>query len=256
MHLKQMKENDYRLDNLMDGLHLAINSSAVTEDGATTITNDAPTVDETISDTASEISSWSGCDEGDHGGNDSNDDEISSTQSDHSNTSARILLKQAQLRLQQQSMCEEVYLLRAEVAQFKHSLESALRQKLQVKDRCNTLESQLDQANKTIHNYKLKEQKWNEEMSQREKDFMNQINDLCSEVKAKERYLMDEIIQRDKKIVEIQNRLNEKDIAKIESSSAKIEKNDVVAISMESKEMVEIDMDDDSWCDDSSCHFI
>ena len=67
---------------------------------------------------------------------------------------------------------------------------------------------------------------------------------------------MDEIIQRDKKIVEIQNLLNEKDIAKIESSSAKIEKNDVVAISMESKEMVEIDMDDDSWCDDSSCHFV
>lgn len=261
IHADMKQIDDCRLDHyLLDRLNLAINNSTIrTNDGATTITNDTPTVDETLtSETASDISSCcsSDCDEeGIDVSNESNDDEISSTQSEHSNNSTRLLLKQAQLRLHHQSICEEVTVLRAEVEQYKHSLESALRQKLQVKDRCNILEIQLDQAMKTIHTYKMKEQKWNEEMSQREKEFMNQINDLCSETNTKEQYLMDEVIQRDKKIIEMQNMLNEKDFAKIAPSN-KTEKNEVVFVSMKSQEVIEIDMDDDSWSDDSSCQFV
>ncbi len=99
-------------------------------------------------------------------------------------------------------MCKEVHLLRVEVAQYKLSRVGTPAE-TSSEGRCNALESQLDQANKTIHNYKRNEQKWNEEISRREKDFMNQINDLCSNIKAKEQYLMDEIIQRNKKIVEM-----------------------------------------------------
>lgn len=249
--MKKVDEADCgRLENLLDRLHLAINS----KDGSTSYTNDEPTVDETISETASEFSSCSeGCDEDVDGinDNDSSDDEVASTHSDHSNNSTRHLLKQAQLRLHHQSICEEVDVLRAEVVQYKQSLESALRQKLQLKERCHTLEIQLDEATKTIHNYKRMEQKWNDETSQREKEFMNQINDLCSETKVQEQYLMGEIIQRDKKIVEMQNRLNDN-----ERSKAATSENDVIVVSMESEEMVEMDMDDDSWSDDASCHFI
>lgn len=236
------------------------NSTISTNDGVTTITNDTPTVDETlISETASDISSCcSDCnEEGIDVSNDSNnDDEISSTHSDHSNNSARLLLKQAQLRLHHQSICEEVTVLRAEVKQCKHSLESALRQKLQVKDRCNFLERQLNQAMETIHTYKMKEQKWSEEISQREKEFMNQIYDLFSEKNAKEHYLMGEIIQRDKKIIEMKNLLNDADNSKVAPSN-KMENNNVVFVSMTSQEdVIEMDMDDDSWSDDSSCQFV
>ena len=249
-----MDESENRLENLLDCLHLADSTKE------TANANDAVTVDETISETASEISSCKSCDESVDEGNDSNDDEISSTHSDHSNTSTRQLLKQAKLRLHHQSICEEVDVLRAEVVQYKHSLESALRQKLQVKDRCNTLESQLTQAMETILSYKRKEQKWNDEVSQREKDFMNHINDLCSDTKVKEQYLMGEIVERDKKIIELQNLLNANNdrLNDVSTSTTNIEKQGVVVVvTIESEErMIEMDMDDDSWSDDSSCHFI
>jgi hypothetical protein len=245
IHTNTNHLDDSRLDSLLDRLQLAIDSTAHQKVGPTSNMNDEPTADETSSESASDFSSCSGCYEATHGDNDSNEDDSSSTKSDHSNTSTRLLLKQAQLRLQHQSICEEVEVLRAEVAQYKQSIDEALRQKLNLKDRCNSLESQLDQTMKTIHNYKLKEQKWSDVMSEREKEFMNQLNELCSDMKAKEQYLLGEIVQRDKKLIEMQKVTT---WAKNEGCGE--------VISVERQDIMEMDMDDDSWSDDSSCNFL
>jgi hypothetical protein len=67
-------------------------------------------------------------------------------------------------------------------------------------------------------------------------------------MKGNEKVMMSEIIDRDQKIREMQIRLNEtegrsRDVVK------DTENREVVA-------HVEIDMDDESWNDDSSCEFI
>ena len=89
---------------------------------------------------------------------------------------------------------------------------------------------------------------------------MNHINDLCSDTKVKEQYLMGEIVERDKKIIELQNLLNANNdrLNDVSTSTTNIEKQGVVVVvTIESEErMIEMDMDDDSWSDDSSCHFI
>jgi hypothetical protein len=89
---------------------------------------------------------------------------------------------------------------------------------------------------------------WIDERAQRERDFMNQLNELCSEMKGNEKVMMSEIIDRDQKIRKMQIRLNETE-GRSRGVVKDTENREVVA-------HIEIDMDDESWNDDSSCEFI
>lgn len=184
---------------------------------------------------------------------DSSDDEFS-TQSHHTNDSTRFLLQQAQKRMEQQSIYEEVKLLRANVSQYKDSEESAMRQKLDMKNQCNILDGQLAQAMETIQSYKRKELQWNEEKAERELDFMNQLNDVCRTMETKEQDLMEEIVKRDVKIIELRNSMNEEEMRRMRMANEKKKKRDVVAYveTQAREEMLEVD----SWSDESSCEFI
>lgn len=231
--------NEFSLDSSLDNLQLANDATDVEKSyESTSIMKDESAASETVS---------SGYD-GD-GADMSSDDETSSTQSYHTNDSARRLLRQARKRLQHQSILEENKILQAEVSHYKNSVDSALRQKLDLKIKCDTLESQLAQAMETIQHYKVQELRWSDERAQRERDFMNQLNDLCSEMKGSEKVMMGEIIERDQKIREMQIRLNEAE-GRSKGVMSDMENRDVVA-------HVEFDMDDESWNDDSSsCEFI
>ena len=183
---------------------------------------------------------------------DSSDDETIQT-----NASTRHLLKQAQKRIHKQSIYDEVKLLRTEVSQYRNSEEIALRQKQSLMNKYNTLESELSQAIETIQSYKRKELQWNEERAQREKDFMNQMNDICSTMQSKEQELMTEILARDQKIIEMQNQMNEEEMKRILTNER--EKCDTTAhaeIQLSEKLFIE-DNDDDSWSEDEeSCEFV
>lgn len=183
---------------------------------------------------------------------DSSDDETIQT-----NASARHLLKQAQKRIHKQSIYDEVKLLRTEVSQYRNSVEVTLRQKLSLMNKYNTLESELSQAIETIQSYKQKELQWNEERAQREKDFMNQMNDICSTMQSKEQELMGEIIARDQKIIEMQNQMNEEEMRRILTNER--EKCDTTAhadIQLSEKLYIE-DNEHHSWSDDEeSCEFV
>ena len=128
------------------------------------------------------------------------DDESSTSSSNQSfpnndeqdDNSTRRLLKQAHHRLHHQSIYEEVKLLRTQ-----------LRQTLELVNKNNSLEQQLSTANQTIEQYKKKEQKYKEDMTKCEMEFMNKLNDMCEMMEV-------EIVKRDERIVELQNRLNEK----------------------------------------------
>ena len=121
----------------------------------------------------------------------------------------------------------------------------------------NTLESELSQAIETIQSYKQKELQWNEERAQREKDFMNQMNDICFTMQSKESELMSEIIARDQKIIEMQNQMNEEEMKRILTNER--EKCDTTAhaeIQLSEKLFIE-NNDDDSWSEDEeSCEFV
>ncbi|KAL3810904.1 hypothetical protein ACHAXA_008754 [Cyclostephanos tholiformis] len=228
------KCSEYSVDISLDGPQLAIDAIAIQKSQQTTsIMKDESTAGERFS---------SGYDDEDT--DTSSDDETASVQSDHTIDSTRRLLRKASQRLRHQSMVEENKILQAELSHYKNSVESTLRQKLDLKNKCDTLESQLAQAMDTIQHNKVQAQRWSEERAQRERDFMNQLNELCSEMKRNEYVMMGEIIDRDKKISEMQNRLNE-----VEGRSGAAREGGVVA-------HVEIDMDDESWNDDSSCEFI
>ncbi|KAL3772571.1 hypothetical protein ACHAW5_005314 [Stephanodiscus triporus] len=232
--------NEFSLDISLDNLQLAIDATDVEKSNeSTSIMKDESTANESVS---------SGYD-GD-GADISSDDDTSSSQSYHTNDSARRLLRQARKRLQHQSILEENKILKAEVSQYKNSVDSALRQKLDLKIKCDTLESQLAQAMETIQHHKVQELRWSDERAQRERDFMNQLNDLCSEMKGNEEVMMGEIIERDQMIREMQIRLNAAEGRRSKGVMNDMENRDVVA-------HVEFDMDDESWNDDSSsCEFI
>ncbi len=108
--------------------------------------------------------------------------------------STRRLLKQAQQRLHHQSIYEEVKLLRTQ-----------LHQTLELVNKNNTLEQQLSKANQTIEQYKRNEQRNKEEMAQCEVEFMNKLNEMCEMMEV-------EIVKRDERIVELEKRLNEKEV--------------------------------------------
>mmetsp|Transcript_36606 Transcript_36606/g.65904 ORF Transcript_36606/g.65904 Transcript_36606/m.65904 type:complete len:245 (-) Transcript_36606:230-964(-) len=186
---------------------------------------------------------------------DSSDDESSSStqSSHHTNDSTRNLLKQAQQRLQHQSIYEEVKTLRAEVRQCKNSVESTLRQKLDIQNRYNTVESQLSQAMDTVQSYKLKESRWNDERAERERDFMNQLNDACSTMGAHEKTLMDEIIKRDMKIIELQNMWNEEEMRRMRSARERKKSDIVVHVETQARKGIHLE---DNWSDDDSGEFI
>mmetsp|Transcript_21540 Transcript_21540/g.46844 ORF Transcript_21540/g.46844 Transcript_21540/m.46844 type:complete len:263 (-) Transcript_21540:106-894(-) len=237
-------------------LYIPLGTFEKSDGSASNSLKDESTADETFLDSSSGFSSC------DHTQSDSGseedadvdpDDEASSTKSHHTNDSTRLLLKQAQQRLDHQSIHEEVKLLRAEVSQYRSSAESTQRQKLALKNRCNTLESQLAQALECIQSYKLNELQWNEERAEREKDFMNQLNDVCSTMEAKEQDLIDEIVKRDLKIIGLQNNWNEEVMRRMRTARER-EKSDIVAY-VETKAMKEMHLED-SWSDESSCEFI
>ena len=111
---------------------------------------------------------------------------------DDDNDSIRQLLKQAHERLENQSLYEEVKLLRTQ-----------LNQKLEIVNKNNELEHKLSKARQTIEMYKQKEKEYNEEKATCEMDFMRNLNEMCA--------VMEEgFANREKQIVELQNRLNEK----------------------------------------------
>ena len=223
----------------LDSLQIAIDRTAVEKSyESTSMMKDESTAGETFS---------SGSDDDDTDTTGS-DDETSSAQSDRTNNSARRLLRQAQKRLHHQSILDENKILHAEVSQYKTSLESTLRQKLDLKNKCDTLEGQLAQAVETIQHFKLQQLGWIDERAQRELDFMNQLNDLCYEMKGNEKVMMSEIIDRDQKIREMQIRLDQTE-GRSRGVVEDMKSRDVEA-------HVEIDMDDESWNDDSSCEFI
>jgi len=231
-------ECEHSLSISLDSLQIAIDPTADEKSyESSSIMKDESTAGETFC-------SGSDDDDTDTG----SDDETSCAQSDHTNDSARRLLRQAQKRLHHQSILEENKILQAEVSQYKSSLEYTLRQKLDLKNKCDTLEGQLAQAMETIQHFKLQQLGWIDERAQRERDFMNQLNELCSEMKGNEKVMMSEIIDRDQKISEMQIRLNQTE-GRSRGVVKDMENRDAVA-------HVEIDMDDESWNDDSSCEFI
>jgi cell division septum initiation protein DivIVA len=141
---------------------------------------------------------------------------------------------------------DENKVLQAEVTQARVEVESILRQKLDIKNERDTLESKLAEAMLTIQQYKLNELHLMEEKAQRERDYMNQLNDFAQETKRNDQILMDEIMKRDQLIRELQSRLNQADGRK-----SGMEDNKMDSVS------VEVDMDDESWSeDDVSCEFV
>ena len=174
------------------------------------------------------------------------DNASSSAQSAHTNDSGRCLLEQARQRVQHQMILDENKVLQAEVTQARVEVESILRQKLDIKNERDTLESKLAEAMLTIQQYKLNELHLMEEKAQRERDYMNQLNDFAQETKRNDQILMDEIMKRDQLIRELQSRLNQADGRK-----SGMEDNKMDSVS------VEVDMDDESWSeDDVSCEFV
>jgi len=131
---------------------------------------------------------------------DDDDDDIdassSSTSSSPNNEdeedSTRRLLKQAHQRLKHQSIYEEVKLLRTQLCQT-----------LEIVNKCNNLEQQLSKANQTIERLQMNEKRYKEELAKCEMDFVNKLNDMCEMMEV-------EILKRDERIVELQNRLNER----------------------------------------------
>ena len=177
---------------------------------------------------------------------DDDDDASSSAQSAHTNDSGWCLLEQARQRVQHQLILDENKVLRAEVAQARVELESTLRQKLDIKNSIDTLEIKLANAMETIQQYKLNELHLTEEKAQRERDYMNQLNDFAQETKRNDEILMDEIMKRDQLIRNLQTRLNQ-----AEDRKSEMEENKMESLS------VEVDMDDESWSeDDVSCEFV
>lgn len=124
--------------------------------------------------------------------------------------STRRLLKQAHQRLEHQSIYEEVKLLRTQ-----------LNQKLEIVNKCNNLEQRLSKANQSIELYKQKEKNFSEEMAKCEMHFMNKLNEMCGMMEV-------EIVKRDERILELQNRLNEKETRTIMNRSQRL-KGDVAA---------------------------
>ncbi len=131
---------------------------------------------------------------------DDDDIDASSSSSSHPNEdedSTRRLLKQAHQRLNHQSIYEEVKLLRMQLSQ-----------NLEIVNKCNLLEQQLHAAHKTIEMLQIKEKRHEEELAKREVEFMKKLNDMCAMMEV-------EIVKRDERIVELQERLNEKELIKL-----------------------------------------
>ena len=222
------------LDSLQAAVGCRTNVSVVDKSGAS-----ISTTDETISINSNDA-------DDDNDDDDDDDDVSSSAQSVHTNDSGRCLLEQARQRVQHQMILDENKVLQAEVAQSRVEVESILRQKLDIKNKLDTLESQLAQAMETIQQYKLNELVLTEEKAQRERDYMNQLNDFAQETKRNDQILMDEIMKRDQLIRNLQTRLNQ-----AEGRKSEMEENKMESLS------VEVDMDDESWSEDNvSCEFV
>ena len=173
--------------------------------------------------------------------------------------STRMLLKQAQERSEYQSVYEEVKLLRREVSQYRNSVQVTLSQKMELKSKCNSLENQLTHAQEHIQAYKVKELQWYEDGAEREKEYMNQLDEMCSIAKSKEEELMSEIVERDMRIIEMQNMLNEKELKRINAVREENNESNTVKEYEEETETSNDDVhydDEDSSSDAESCSFI
>ena len=190
----------------------------------------------------------------------SDDDESNDAHSDDddeedvdTNDNIRNLLKQAQKRLEYQSVYEEVKLLRSEVSQYRYSVQDTLRQKLELKTKCTSLENKLLQANESIQSYKFRELQHNEEIASREKEYMNSLNDVYSQMQRSEEELMAQIIQRDAKIIGMRNRLNEEEIKRHEDARKEGKKSDASVARIDINAVEDEVEDDDDWSVEEEC---
>ena len=240
------------MDALMNSLNLAIDGPPAFE--KSNVTRDESTAGETFSESSSRDDNHRDEDsEGEEDASD-DDDDASSVHSHHTNDSARDLLKQAKERIDHQSVIEEAKVLRTLLAQYKTSSESAMHETLVAKRRCDALELQLSRASDTAQVHKRKELRWEEEKATMERDFMNQLNDMCRGMQERERELTEGIMRRDRRIVELQNEWNEREIDRKKERREEKRAGGLVAyVETEGVEsIVDLD-DDDGWIEDESC---
>jgi len=264
-------KNEHKIEVSLDSLHIIEDPTSFkkTNNNESLSINDDHTADETFLESPGSSVSNNHTNINDTLDYDTNE-EVSSTESeeiieegpdfsddDETIDSTRMLLKQAQERSEYQSVYEEVKLLRREVSQYRNSVQVTLSQKMELKSKCNSLENQLTQAQEHIQAYKVKELQWYEDGAEREKEYMNQLDEMCSSAKSREEELMSEIVERDMRIIEMQNKLNEKDLKRINAMREEDmnESGDVEEETEMSNDDVHYD-DEDSSSDAESCSFI
>jgi len=268
-------KNEQKIEVSLDSLHIVDDPTAFekTNNNESLSINDDHTADETFLESpGSSVSNNHNTNTLEYDHDDDANEEVSSTYSDEiieegpdfsddddeTIDSTRMLLKQAQERSEYQSVYEEVKLLRREVSQYRSSIQVTLSQKLELKSKCNSLENQLTQAQEHIQAYKVKELQWYEDGAEREKEYMNQLDEMCSTAKSSEEELMSEIVERDMRIIEMQNKLNEKDLKRINAMREEDmnESGDVEEETEMRKEEDVHDDEEDSSSDAESCSFI
>jgi|Transcript_612 chromosome segregation ATPase len=223
------------------------------------------TEDETYSASGYSSSEHSRDDENDErfdSDSDSDEADAQSTQSNTSMDSAQLLLKQAQARLHHQSIYEEVQHLRTLVSGHETHAQVLTKQKSSLLNKCNALEESLANIVDQLTKYKHREQQLKETQAEREKEYMNQLNEVCRVNDAKEQDYMGQLIERDMRIVELQNALNEREeeMRRLKLRMEGREVGDVVS-KMETDMMMIMGLEEQGEqegveSDDSSCDYI
>ena len=269
-------KNEHKIEVSLDSLHIVDDPTSFekTTNNESLSINDDHTADETFLESPGSSVSNNHTNTNDTLEYDDDAKEVSSTVSeeiieegpdfsdddDETIDSTRMLLKQAQERSEYQSVYEEVKLLRREVSQCRQSIQVTLSQKLELKRKSNSLENQLTQAQEQIQAYKVKELQWYEDGAEREKEYMNQLDEMCSTAKSSEEELKAEIVERDMRIIEMQNMLNEKDLKRINAvREENMNESNTVKEYEEETETSNDDVhydDEDSSSDAESCSFI
>ena len=247
-------QDNNNLDITLDSLQI-VDPTSFTNPTRCRLHTDALTEDETLTLDSSHAESSPGTHTHILASDDDESNDVHSEDDEEedvdTNDNIRNLLKQAQKRLEYQSVYEEVKLLRSEVSQYRYSVQDTLRQKLELKTKCTSLENKLLQANESIQSYKLRELQHNEEMASREKEYMNSLNDVYSQMQGREEELMAQIIQRDAKIIGMRNRLNEEEIKRHEDARKEGKKSDASVARMDINAFE--DEEDDDWSVEEEC---
>jgi len=265
-------KNEHKIEVSLDSLHIIDDPTSFkkTNNNESLSLNDDHTADETCLESPGSSINHNHTNTNLEYDDDDANEEVSSTESeeiieegpdfsDDEETidSTRMLLKQAQERSEYQSVYEEVKLLRAEVSQCRQSIQVTLSQKLELKSKCNSLKNQLTQAQEHIQAYKVKELQWYEDGAEREKEYMNQLDEMCSSAKAKEEELMAELVERDMRIIEMQNMLNENDLKRINAMREEnMNESDNEEEETEMRKEEDVHDSDEDASDAESCSFI